>query len=285
MGDLSQLGNLAGAGAILVVGIIILVFAAAAFFFGRGRGAKAAGWLAVLGVVVIFVVAFPVALLAPTTSSVAPPAPSTAAVNVLLNTGPTLPTGVSWNSQTNILQVDIGYNYTSKEYVVAGSNTTPTASAVTFTQGYVNFPLTIVRTDALNSTYSFPLQVTTVPTFTTLNAPTTTYSFVGYTAPTGSSVGNWIMSWSTGTTAGQHSTVNAPSVNTNVLPDGLAVNAFSSKAVLLSISFGGGNSTSAPTPWSTTLTTFETFNMPISIGQGTPAQVQVQYIWTGYSNK
>jgi len=284
MADLSQLGNLAGAGLILVVGVLFLAFAAAAFYFGRGRGAKAAGWMAIIGVLIIVVVAIPVALLATPSSSVAPPPVAGSAVSVLENSGIGLATGVTWNAQTNILSVEIGYNYTAKEYVIASANTTPTGGSPTFNKAYVILPLNLIRTDALNSTYAFPLQVTSVPTFTTLTAPTTVYSFVGYTAATGTTTSAWQMKWSAGTTAGQYSTVVAPTVTTNVLPGSLAVTAFSSAKTVLQISLAGGNSTAALAPWNAGITTFQTFNMPVTIGQGTPALVTVQFIWTGYAN-
>jgi hypothetical protein len=285
MADLSQLTNLAGAGLILVIGVLFLAFAAGAFYFGRGRGARASGIMAIVGVLLIVVVAIPVALLAtPSSGTVAPPAPPAASVSVLENSGTGLATGVTWNAVTDILSVDVGYNYTSHQYTVAAANTTPTGAAATFKQYSVTLPLSLIRTDALNSTYAFPVQVTSVPTFTTLTAPTTAYSFVGYSAATGSSTSAWQMAWSAGTTAGQKSTVNAPSVTTNVLPGSLAIPSFSSKSIALGITLAGANSTSAVAPWSASLTTFASFNMPVTIGDGTPALVTVQFIWTGYSN-
>ena len=93
------------------------------------------------------------------------------------------------------------------------------------------------------------------------------------------------MAWDAGTYAGQLSTVNAPGVTTNVLPNGLAVSSFSNGKVALGITFAGSNSTTAVAPWDSTLAQFGTYTMPITIGQGTPATVFISFVWTGYSNK
>jgi hypothetical protein len=282
---LSDLTNwTTGAGVIFLIGLLILVICGAAFYVLRGRGARMYGYGALVGFVIV-IIAIAVAAVTVSSQSTTPVAPSTASVNVVENSGIGLPTGVTWNAQTDTLSVDVGYNYTGGFYTVAATNTTPTSGSHTFTQTSVTLPLSLIRTDAQNHTYLFPLQVTSVPTFSTIGTSPVTYSFVGYSVQTSTATSAWQMKWSAGTYAGQYSTVNAPGVTSNVLPNGLAVGSFSTGNVALGLTFAGANSTLAPTPWSTTLTQFQTLTMPVTIGQGTPATVYINLIWTGYSNK
>lgn len=283
----SDVLNLAtGPGIAFLIGIILLVGPGIAVLLTRGRAARpAVGYVALVGVFVL-VISFVAAGLTPAaTGSIAPPA-KTQTVNAILSTTPALLHGQTWNSVTSTLTVNLLYNVTSHAFcsvtVFAATHGCGLHSSATY-PNYVLLPLNLIRTDAQNTTNSFPMSIASIPTQNSLGANPQTYSICGFTAQTSTSPGQWQMFFHAGTTAGQKPTVSAPSVSTNVITDGVAVKAFANTVNTIHISLAGGNSTSAPTPFAAALQNYTSYPVSITIGNSQPASVVINFVIIGWT--
>jgi hypothetical protein len=287
--------NLATPGGLLeLFGVIIALIGVLLIVVMRGKGIKATSGTTLAGVL-IFVLGFVVVAVTPAAVTNTPPA-TTQTVNTLLGSYPALPSGESWNSATNTLTIYLVYNYTASCFAVSPTNASTTSTlgiagagsgcgtatgGAKYLPNYVLLPLKLVRTDNSNTTAAFPLNVASIPTTQSLGSTPTTYSFIGYKPATSTTTGQWQVKWSAGTTAGLASTVNAPSVTTNIASDSLAVSAFNSAGVVLEESLSGGNSTSAPSTFYSALTVYGSYNAVISIGNSNPTQITETFVVLG----
>lgn len=259
-----------------IVGVLLVIGGVLSFFALRGRIHWAMNVTAIVAGGLLFFGGAWVAA-AMVGGGPAPNAPPTAGVLVQLASSPGLLAGETWNSITNTMTVDVVYNTSTNAWMVQNVLT-----GVASHPNWVNLPLKLVRSDAINATYAFPVSVTSIPTFNSLGTNPTTYSFVGYTSATSTSPGIWQVFFSAGTLANQKPTVSAPGVATNVLNDPCAVNAFNSLSPILKVSLGGGNSTSAPTLSAEAVQNYTTYPMTIGIGQGSPSGVTLDFIPIGW---
>ena len=273
MVDVSSIA--AGASLLVLFGFILVVVGALMLLALRGKAGKIAPVAIILGAVLLGG-GFVASAFAPTPGAATPP-PPTASVLTQLATAPALVTGETFNTVTNTLTVDLVYNKTANEFKVA--------SSVGYTgsdPAYIQFPMKLVRQDAINQTFSFPMTVATIPTAASLGATPTVYSFVGYTPATSTNPGTWQLYFSAGTLANQKPTVSAPSVTTNVLTDPVPVQSFNSATSTLHIALGGSNSTSAPTLFAEAIQNYTVYPMTINIGNSAPSVMTINFLLLGW---
>ncbi len=264
----------------------LVLIVAAVFFIGigaviafamKGKGLRFGGGLAVFGVVLL-AGGFLAPALLPASSSVAPgPAPPSATINVVENSSVSLPNGETWNAATSTFTVDLVYNSTS--YYLAVNNVVAGTSGK---HNYVVFPFNLIRTDAINATYSFAASLAQLETVVSLGSTPTAYSFLGYTAATGTSPATWQAFWNAGTEKNLKPSGAAPGTVSNVLTTGVPVKAFSTASVNLVMSLAGGNSTSAPTTWAEAIQNYTTYSYTLTFGQGVPGEVTIDWVLIGW---
>jgi hypothetical protein len=276
--------NLSTPGGLLeLFGILFAVIGAVLILALRGKSIKATGGITLFGVMLV-ILGFVVVALTPVGSVTAPPA-TIQTVSTATYTGPALAPGETWSSITNTLTVDVDFNYTSHAYYVcAGNDSAGATRTACVANNYVLLPLKLVRTDASNQTALFPLNVVSVPT--AVGSGTVAYSFLGW--KTVNSQGQWQTYWGSGTNSATtaNGVVNAPSVSSNILPNGLAVSAFNSATTILHMSLAGGNSTSSYSTVASAqaaFTQYATYNVPISIGNSNPTTINIAFVVIGYT--
>jgi hypothetical protein len=225
------------------------------------------------------------------TQSIAPP-PSGGAVVTTVSGGSVGSAGVTWNSQTDVLTVDLVYNYSTgaNYFCVEAANATcgPTAGHTSSWPNYLLVPMTLSRTDAVNQTFGYTTTVTQIPTYNTVSGTTTTYSVIGYKPASGSSTGQWQTFFSAGSFANQNPSVAAPATTSNILSSLVGIAPFKSVTQVLHVSLTGGNSTSAPLSGSTsalftgtTISQFVAMPETITIQASNPTTITIAYIVIG----
>lgn len=290
-GTTTSIQIVSAAGGIMVLGFVVALIGVIMLLAMRGKGWKYSAIIAGLGLVVGFGGLFGGALVASTMNAPAPPPAPSASVNALLWGSYVLPTGETWNSQTSVLTVNTAYNHSTSQFGVAGGGANST-STCQWSAGachplyYVLLPLNLIRSDsgtgANNATFGFPVNVQSTYTTNSLGSTPSQYGIVGYKAATSSATGQWQAKWyAAGTTSGQFSTVNAPSVSTNIAPNSVPIPTFGSKVVILSLALAGGNSTSAPSLFVYALTQYQSYPTVISVGNGTPATITINFVFVG----
>lgn len=175
-------------------------------------------------------------------------APSGASISVASATAPALPSGCTLYTATNNIFCTVVFNKTSNALYIqpALADSAGHGSGTGHGQNYLQAAWKMIRTDAINTTFSFGATVVTIPTFNSLGATPTGYSPVGYKAATSSTNGQWQVFPGQGTLANQYPTGNAPGAATNVITTGVPIQSFSSALLSWHISLAGGNSTSFP---------------------------------------
>lgn len=252
-----------------VVGIVMAVFVK--------PGKRATGTLG--GVAVGFGILFlTIAVLSPSTlttgggqTQTAPPA---ATLNILSGSTPALPAGCTLYQNTFTIACTIVYNKTTNYFAIS------TTVATSGKPVYLVLPFSMIRTDAINQTFSFSSTVASIPTAASIGATPTVYSVVGYTAATSTVNGQWLVYPDQGTLATQKPTVNAPSVSTNVETTGVPIQAFGSKVLGWHITLAGSNSTSAPAAFAQALTNYTAYPMTFTFSNAAGAQASWTLTWT-----
>lgn len=256
-------GLAAASGFLLIVGIVLALMGFVLVLALRGKSLKFSALTMGAGVIIVVASLALGAFVAPT-GSTAPPPPPTAYVLVQHGSAPALQTGVTWNANTLTASVPLEYNKTSNGFVIPG------AALVAGTSGkpsFFEFPISLIRSDAINETFSFPVSISSIFTQVALGSNPQTYSIVGYTPGTSSQTATWQAYFSAGTLANAKPTVTAPTTSTNVLSDPTAVQSFQSVTSTLHIALAGSNSTSAPTLFAEALTN-NTGIMPVTVTIG-----------------
>lgn len=272
------------AGYVFWLGVVILAGGLAYLFWKHSVPAmKRGGIVAGLGLVIVIVGVLG-ATLTPTatTGSTAPP-PSGGAVSSYVSSTPSLPTGCTLNSalSTPTVTCTTVYNYTSNYFAIQASN------ATTFHSPTALFlAIHSARTDGINRTFGFNYQVLSIPTANSLGANPQTYSLLGFTPATSTANGQWLVSWggvggNAGSAAGQLSTVNAPSVSTNLGVNTVGIGSFSSSTPYLHVVLAGSNGTSAPATFYSALQTFTPYSVTIGVSSSTPASFLLNFIVIG----
>lgn len=281
-------------GLIFWIGMIIFlaaaVIGAALVGLRNVKFARSMIWPIIIGLVVVGVgllVGF--ATPAPTASS-APSIPG-ATVNTVVNSA-NFVGGETWTPSTNTVVVSLVYNSTAGGVFVApkvgftgsGSNTGEACGSSTACHQYVVIPAKLARTDSINQTAGFTLQVNGIPTLTSTGSNPTVYAPIGYTAATSTSGGVWKIAWSAGSLSGISPSQNAPSVTSGVGANVVGVPAFGSYSTALSLTLGGGNTTAGV--WGSLAQNYTTYTSTINVTGGsgsTPAFLTVQWILIGWT--
>lgn len=271
---------------LVIAGLIVLVIFAL-LLAARAIPAHPKAVGGIIGVVaVLLIFGFVLAEVTPTPGSLVTPPAQAALSSYLVSPGEigcTVNNALSPPTET-CTEV---YNYTSNAFVVSAANSTiggvtwtSTTCTVSTTHcaNWILVNIHSARTDVYNSTYGFPYQITSVPTFSTISNPTAYSPALGYVAASGTTPGIWKVYPGVGSSATLNPNVAAPGVTSNLGVDQVGIAAFGSASVLYHFSLPGGNSTTAPlsgsTPLlfsSTSLAQYQTFTYQISVGNSSPA--------------
>jgi hypothetical protein len=263
-----------------------------AIYLSRTRGAIEAGKWGALFIVIgaVFLVSNLLigSYLVGQPASVAPPPGG--AVQVTVSGGSLGTAGVTWNQASSTLTVDVVWNYTSNYFGIEAANTSTCGTysgAACHPNNYLLLPITMSRTDAINTTFGYTDTVSAVPLFATIGSTPTQYSVNGYKPASGSTPGTWQMFWSAGSYANQNPSVSAPGTSSNVLSSLVGIAPFHSTTNVLHISLAGSNSTSNPATGQTLFqtTTIQQFVAQVETltisGGATPSSITVDWICIG----
>jgi len=234
MFDWTSLGGL-----LTIFGLFLAVVGVILVLVLRGASLKPAVGVILVGIVIL-VIGLGAVALAPTSTSAAA-APPTATINVLSGTSPALPSGCTLLSTTNVINCDVVFNSTSGYLAIS-----PTVADTFHLPVYLDAPFNMIRTDAVNQTYSFASTLTGIATFSSIGSNPTTYAPVGYKTATSTQPGQWQVYPDQGTLAGQKPTVVAPTTATGIETTGVPLQAFSSKIIGWHITLAGSNGTAFP---------------------------------------
>jgi hypothetical protein len=190
-----------------------------------------------------------------------------------------LQTNSSYAPASHTLTFKLAYDTSTSAYYDVLANTSN--DVISHAPQFINVPIQLSRSDALNSSAGFNIVVNSLPTGTA-SGTTTAYSPIGYTASTSTSGGVWQFTFSAGSLKDSHPSQNAPTVASGLGPDLIGVSSFSSSTVTLGFTLAGGNSTSAAFA-STGYAQYTTEQFSIAIsgsgtGTVTPAAILVDLI-------
>ena len=255
---------------------------------GRGPKIAIAGViLTVLGVLGVASMLLVVGA-APPSSVVSQPGQT---ANLVRDTTYTLPGGVSYNTQTNILTFDFEFNYTTS-YICIVSSFAATHACAASSGGIrdIVFPFSLIRTDsgtgALNQTVLFQATLASTYTFSSLGSTPTTYGILGFKPATSTAQGQWQTYFTGGQLKNQYPSVSAPSVSSGLLTDGIAVGTFATVSAHWLGHLAGTNGTSFPESAASALTNYTAYNVGVlDFGPGvTPSVVYVQGVELGWTS-
>ena len=267
---MTDVGSMASAvGLLSLVGLLLIVIGAVLVWVNRGKQIHATVAVIVVGLVLVFLGIF-IGALPSAPATVAPPVAGAQVSTTVLSAG--LPSGTTWNSQTNTLTVDLVANYTHGAATFCISKTNTTFLTKGSCQSYFVLPIHSARVDSLNETAGFTYSIGSIPTFASNN---TEYSFLGYT--TGTSA-QWSAQWSEGSIAKTTCSQSAPSVTTNVCSDIVGIASFGSTTNSLTADLAGGNSTGSPY---VVPSLYTPFSMTVDISGSTPAVLTVDFTLIG----
>lgn len=265
-------------GLVFWIGVIFLFVSVLALTVIKAVPRKGVAVLLIVGVVMLLI-GTGITGLTPVSGSQTPVVAGTSVSSYITYAGASgFQAGVTYNSQTNVLTVYAVFNTTADAWCVAASNT---SLGKISTCDFLVIGVHSARADLQNVTAGFTDSVSSVYTFSSLGASPETYSFLGYTAATSTSTGQWQAYWSSGSNGGLKSSVNAPSVASNIVSSQVGIVAFGATTNYLHLSLAGENSTSFPTTAYSALQTYSSYPIGLSVSSSSPAGMTINFVPLG----